>query len=139
LPGVRLTRVAHFSSSLRYWNPELSDEENRALFGRRAETHGHNYRLEVTLQGEPDPVTGMVMDLKDLQEILDAEIMQRFDHRDLNADTPFFDKLPPTPENLLMAIHRQLTAVLPDGLLASIRLEEDAETFVEWIQDGTST
>ena len=93
----------------------------------------------MTLQGEPDPVTGMVMDLKDLQDILDREIMSRFDHRDLNADTPFFDKAPPTPENLLLAIRRQLTAALPSGLLASIRLEEDAETFVEWIEDGSPT
>ena len=137
LPGVRLTRVAHFSSSLRYWNPELPEAENRRLFGRRSETHGHNYRLEVTLQGEPDPVTGMVMDLKELQEILDREIMSRFDHRDLNVDTPFFDKAPPTPENLVLAIRRQLAAVLPQGLLASIRLDEDAETFVEWFEDGS--
>ena len=93
--------------------------------------------MEVTLQGEPDPVTGMVMDLKELQEILDREIMSRFDHRDLNVDTPFFDKAPPTPENLVLAIRRQLAAVLPQGLLASIRLEEDAETFVEWFEDGS--
>jgi len=127
--------VVHFSSSLRYWNPDLPEAENRQLFGRKAETHGHNYRLEVTLQGEPDPVTGMVMDLKDLQEILDREVMRRFDHRDLNADTPYFEKAPPTPENLVLTIRRQLAAVLPDGMLAVIRLEEDAETFVEW-HDG---
>ena len=139
MPGVCLTRVVYFSSSLRYWNPDLPEAENRELFGRRAEIHGHNYRLEVTLQGEPDPVTGMVIDLKDLQEVLDREVMSRFDHRDLNADTPFFDKAPPTPENLLLAIRRQLTAVLPGGLLASIRLGEDAETFVEWIRDGSPT
>ena len=70
-------------------------------------------------------------------EILDREIMSRFDHRDLNVDTPFFDKAPPTPENLVLAIRRQLAAVLPQGLLASIRLEEDAETFVEWFEDGS--
>jgi len=139
LSCVRLTRVVHFSSSLRYWNPELPEAENRRLFGRRAETHGHNYRLEVTLQGEPDPVTGMVIDLKDLQEILDREIMSRFDHRDLNADTPFFGKEAPTPENLVLVIRRQLASVLPAGLLAAIRLDEDAETFVEWIEDGSAS
>ena len=139
MPGVCLTRVVYFSSSLRYWNPDLPEAENRQLFGRRAETHGHNYRLEVTLQGEPDPVTGMVIDLKDLQEVLDREVMSRFDHRDLNADTPFFDKVPPTPENVLLAIQRLLAAVLPEGLLASIRLEEDAETFVEWFEDGSGS
>jgi len=85
----------------------------------------------VTLAGEPDPVTGMVMDLKDLQEILDREVMERFDHRDLNADTPYFEKEPPTPENLARVIHRLLLAALPPGLLDRVRLYEDADTWVE--------
>ena len=88
---VRLTRAIEFATSLRYWNPDLSDEENQRLFGRKALQHGHNYRLEVTLRGEPDPTTGMVIDLKDLQDVLDDVIMARLDHRDLNRDTPYFD------------------------------------------------
>jgi 6-pyruvoyltetrahydropterin/6-carboxytetrahydropterin synthase len=88
---VRLTRAVEFSTSLRYWNPDLSEAENRARFGRKASRHGHNYRLEVMLIGEPDPVTGMVIDLKDLQDVIDREVMTRFDHRDLNRDTPYFE------------------------------------------------
>jgi 6-pyruvoyltetrahydropterin/6-carboxytetrahydropterin synthase len=128
---VRLTRAVEFSTSLRYWNPDLSEAENRQRFGRKARQHGHNYRLEVTLVGEPDPVTGMVIDLKDLQEVIDREVMARFDHRDLNRDTPYFDKEPATPENLARVIARLLRAALPSGLLHGLRLYEDADTFVE--------
>lgn len=128
---VRLTRAVEFSTSLRYWNPDLSEAANRERFGRRAAQHGHNYRLEVTLAGEPDPLTGMVMDLKDLQAILDREVMERFDHLDLNRDTPYFEKEPPTPENLARVIHRLLLAALPAGLLDRVRLYEDADTWVE--------
>ena len=131
---VRLTRAIDFSTSLRYWNPELSEAENRRLFGRKAEQHGHNYRLEVTLRGEPDPVTGMVIDLKDLQEVLDREIMARFDHRDLNRDTPYFEKQAPTPENFARLIQRLLVAALPPGLLDRVRLQEDPDTWVELVE-----
>ena len=134
MPTVRLTRTIDFSTSLRYWNPELSEVENRRLFGRKASQHGHNYRLSVTLRGEPDPVTGMVIDLKDLQEVLDREVMARFDHRDLNRDTDFFEKEPPTPENFVRVIAGLLAKALPAGLLDRVRLEEDADTFVEWVE-----
>ncbi len=132
---VRLTRAIDFSTSLRYWNPELSEAENRRLFGRKAEQHGHNYRLEVTLRGEPDPTTGMVIDLKDLQELLDREIMARFDHRDLNRDTPYFEKQPPTPENFARLIQLLLAAALPPGLLDRVRLQEDPDTWVELVEE----
>ena len=131
---VRLTRAIDFAASLRYQRSELSEEQNRRLFGRRAAQHGHNYRLEVTLRGEPDPRTGMVMDLKDLQEILDVEVMARFDHRDLNRDTPYFEKQPPTPENFARVIHGLLAAALPQGLLDRIRLEQDADLWVEVVE-----
>ena len=130
---MRLTRAIDFAASLRYRRPELTEEENRRLFGRHAAQHGHNYRLEVTLRGEPDPRTGMVMDLKELKEILEREIMARFDHRDLNADTPFFEKLPPTPENFARVIYELLREALPEGLLDRIRLEQDADLWVELI------
>jgi 6-pyruvoyltetrahydropterin/6-carboxytetrahydropterin synthase len=131
---VRLTRAIEFSSSLRYARPELSAEENRLRFGRRASQHGHNYRLEVTLRGEPDPVTGMVIDLKRLQELLEREIMARFDHRDLNSDTAFFEKEPPTPENFGRVIERLLLAALPAGSLDRIRLQQDEDLWVDLIQ-----
>jgi 6-pyruvoyltetrahydropterin/6-carboxytetrahydropterin synthase len=134
LATVRLTRAIEFSASLRYWRSDLSPAENERLFGRATARHGHNYRLEVTLRGEPDPVTGMVLDLKQLQEILDAEIMARFDHRDLIADTPYFEKEVPTPENLARVIHRLLLAALPEGMLDRIRLEQSADLWVDVVE-----
>lgn len=134
---VRLTRAIDFASSLRYWSPELSEAENRRLFGRKADVHGHNYHLEVTLRGTPDPTTGMVIDLKDVQDVLDREIMARFDHRDLNRDTPYFEKEPPTPENFVRVIQRLLDAALPADLLYRVRLQEDPDTWVEWtVEEG---
>jgi 6-pyruvoyltetrahydropterin/6-carboxytetrahydropterin synthase len=139
LATVRLTRAIEFSTSLRYWRSDLSPGENERLFGRATARHGHNYRLEVTLRGEPDPVTGMVLDLKQLQEVLDAEIMARFDHRDLNADTPYFEKEVPTPENFARVIHRLLLAALPDGMLDRVHLEQSADLWVDVIEPEAGT
>jgi 6-pyruvoyltetrahydropterin/6-carboxytetrahydropterin synthase len=130
----RLSRAIEFSTSLRYALPDRSDQENERLFGARARQHGHNYRLEVTLRGEPDPVTGMVMHLKDLQDVLDREVMARFDHRDLNCDTTYFEKQVPTPENLVCVIRALLVEALPPGSLDCIRLQPDEDTWVEWIE-----
>jgi 6-pyruvoyltetrahydropterin/6-carboxytetrahydropterin synthase len=139
LATVRLTRAIEFSASLRYWRSDLSPAENERLFGRATARHGHNYRLEVTLRGEPDPLTGMVLDLKQLQQILDAEIMARFDHRDLIADTPYFEKEVPTPENLARVIHRLLLSALPEGMLDRIRLEQSADLWVDVIEPEAET
>jgi 6-pyruvoyltetrahydropterin/6-carboxytetrahydropterin synthase len=139
LATVRLTRAIEFSASLRYWRSDLSPAENERLFGRATARHGHNYRLEVTLRGDPDPVTGMVLDLKQLQEILDAEIMARFDHRDLISDTPYFEKEVPTPENLARVIHRLLLSALPEGMLDRIRLEQSADLWVDVVEPEVET
>lgn len=131
---VRLSRAIEFATSLRYARPDLSERENRELFGRKAEQHGHNYRLEVTLRGAPDPVTGMVIDIKAVQGILEREIMERFDHRDLNRDTPYFEKIPPTPENFAQVIRGILLEAFPAGMLDRIRLQPDEDTWVEIVE-----
>jgi 6-pyruvoyltetrahydropterin/6-carboxytetrahydropterin synthase len=136
--SVCLTRAVEFSASLRCWRAELPAAENQRLYGRRASRHGHNYRLEVTLRGEPDPATGMVLDLKELKELLEREVVARFDHRDLNADTPYFEKLPPTPEHFALVLFRLLRAALPAGLLERVRLYEDPDTFAEVSEDGST-
>ena len=105
--------------------------ENRERFGRSADRHGHNYRLEVTLKGDPDPVTGMVINLSDVKEVLEREIMARFDHRDLNDDTAYFEKTPPTPENFGLILHQLLVEALPAGMLDRIRLHQDSRLFVD--------
>lgn len=132
---VRITRAIEFSTSLRHALPGLSEEENRRRFGALSRRHGHNYRLEVTLRGEPDPVTGMVLDLKELQDVLDREVMERFDHRDLNDDTPYFEKRVPTPENFARVLAELLREALPAGLLDRIRLYRDATFWVDVIEE----
>ena len=132
---VRVTRAVEFSTSLRYWKNDLSQAENRRLFGRAAERHGHNYRLEVTLRGDPDPVTGMVINLSELKIVLEREIIARFDHQDLNDDTPYFEKTPPTPENFALVIHRLLDAALPRDTLDRVRLHQDSRLFVDVVED----
>ncbi len=134
---VTLSRAVEFSTSLRYALADLSDAENLARFGDRARQHGHNYRLELTVCGEVDPVTGMITDLKDMQAVLDREVMDRFDHRDLNRDTPFFEKLVPSPENFVRVLRELLVDALPPAVrLASLRLQPDADTWVDWIEPG---
>lgn len=133
---LRITRATEFCASLRYWNAALSAAENQKRFGRCASQHGHNYRLEVTLRGTPDPVTGMVMDLKDLKEILEREIVARFDHRDLNGDTPYFEKRIPTPENFAQVIRDLLVQALPTGALDRVRLYQDEDFWVDVIEEG---
>jgi len=131
LGTVCLTRSIDFSASLQLRRGDLSDAENERLFGPLCARHGHNYHREVTLRGEPDPVTGMVLDLAELKAVLESEIMDRFDHRDLNTDTPYFEKEPPTPENFARVIHRLLSAALPDGMLDRIHLQPEADLWVE--------
>lgn len=128
---VRITRAIEFCSSLRLRLGDLSDAENRRRFGRLADRHGHNYRLELSLRGEPDPRTGMLVDLKDVKDLLEREVMARFDHRDLNDDTDFFEKQPPTAENFARVLFELLGRALPAGLLERVRLYEGPDHWVD--------
>ena len=96
-----LTRKMEFSASHRYWNPEWSEEKNKEVFGKSAGPwgHGHNYRLEITVEGEVHPQTGMIINLYDLKSIM-KEVLEGFDHKFLNEDTPYFRELIPTTENI---------------------------------------
>src|SRR5580658_10962255 len=99
-----ITRKAEFSASHVCRLKDWSDEENRRAFGEDAHPHGHghNYVVEVTLEGEPDPVTGMVFDLRELKEIINAEVVDPMDHRFLNHEVPPFDRVVPTTENIAL-------------------------------------
>lgn len=92
--------------------------------------HGHNFIAEVTLAGDPDPITGMVMDLKILKDILNREIVEPFDHRHLNHEVAPFDRIVPTTENIAMEMWQRLRPILP--ALHTIRLYETPELFVEY-------
>jgi 6-pyruvoyltetrahydropterin/6-carboxytetrahydropterin synthase len=130
---VYLTRKIEFSASHLYHNAALSAEENRRIFGKcnNPHGHGHNYTLEVTVAGEPDPVTGMVLDLKELKDLLEREIMQRMDHRFLNYEVAELQGQIPTCENIASVIWNLLDAKIPRGSLHRVRLYESADLFAD--------
>jgi len=130
-----VTRRAEFSASHVCRIPQLSDEENRALYGEGANRngHGHNYVLEVTVEGDPDPLTGMVLDLKDVKEILEQEVIAPMDHRFLNYEVEPFNRVVPTTENVASEIWRRLEKRLttPTTNLAKVRLYETPDLYVD--------
>ena len=137
---VLLTRRATFSASHYYWNEGWSAAENEKVFGKCANRngHGHNYTLEVTVAGEPDPVTGFVVDLKALKDVIEREVLDVYDHRHLNLEVPEFAKAIPTTENIAIAIWNRLDAglkALPSmksAKLERVRVYETAEIFAEY-------
>jgi len=134
---IYVTRRVEFSASHYYHNPHLSPEENRRIFGKcnNPHGHGHNYILEVTVAGEVDPVTGMVMDLKDLKKLLEQEVLQLMDHRFLNKEVPAFASTIPTTENMAVEIWKLLAPKLAFGKLHRIRLYETPDLFVDYYGD----
>ena len=131
-----ITKRVEFSASHVCRNPQLSDAENTRLYGAAANPlgHGHNYVLDVTLEGVPDRTTGMVLDLKELKEILEREVLNPMDHRFLNYEVAPFDKVVPTAENIAVEIWRRLVHAIPSGSarLHSVRLHETSDLYVEY-------
>jgi 6-pyruvoyltetrahydropterin/6-carboxytetrahydropterin synthase len=134
-----VTRKAEFSASHVCRLPHLSDDENRALYGEGSNPngHGHNFVVEVTVEGVPDPVTGMVMDLKDLKDILEEEVVEPMDHRFLNHEVPPFDHVVPTTENVATEIWRRLDprVSMEGASLSRVRLFETADLYVDVERD----
>ena len=130
-----LTRKAEFSASHVCANTAWTPEENRRVFGMAANPHGHghNYVLEVSVEGQPDPVTGMVLDLKELKEVLNREVVQPYDHRFLNREVPPFDRVIPTAENIALDIWRRLNPHLSGQgrKLQLVRLYETPDLYVD--------
>ena len=134
---VELTRRATFSASHYYWNDAWSAEKNAQVFGRCANRngHGHNYILEVTVAGTPDPVTGFVVDLKWLKDVIEREVLAAYDHRHLNLEVPEFKSAIPTTENIAIAAWRRLEpslAELKSTRLRRVRVYETPEIFAEY-------
>ena len=132
---IYVTRRAEFSASHYYHNPDLTPEENRRLFGKcnNPHGHGHNYTLEVTVAGEVDPTTGMVMDLKDLKKLLEAEVLEQMDHKFLNKEVAVFSTTIPTTENIAVEIWKMIQPKLRLGRLHRIRLYETPDLYVEYL------
>ena len=133
-----ITRRVEFSASHACYNPALSERENRELFGAAANPHGHghNYVVEVTLKGDPDPVTGMIIDLRRLKAILSREVVEPFDHRFLNREAPSFDRVIPTAENVAIDIWKRIEPHL-DGRLHAVRLYETDDLYVDYFGEGS--
>jgi 6-pyruvoyltetrahydropterin/6-carboxytetrahydropterin synthase len=131
---VYLTRKAEFSASHLYHNPELSPEENKRIFGKcnNPHGHGHNYTLEVTVKGQVDQRSGFVVDLKELKEIMNREVIEAVDHRFLNKEVAEFKDRIPTTENLAITIWGWLKPKLSVAALHRIRVYETPDLFVDY-------
>jgi len=129
---VLLTKRIEFAAAHRYIKAEWDEAKNRAVFGPcyNPPAHGHNYMVEVTVSGEVDPKTGMVVNLFDLKRIL-LNVLEEFDHKNLNLDMPYFEGLIPTSENLARVLWTKLDRQKDIGALHAIRLYEDEDLYAE--------
>jgi 6-pyruvoyltetrahydropterin/6-carboxytetrahydropterin synthase len=132
MPSVLLTKRIEFAAAHRYHKPEWDEAKNRAVFGLcyNPPAHGHNYMVEVTVLGEVDPKTGMVVNLFDLKRIL-LNVLEEFDHKNLNLDMPYFKDRIPTSENLARVLWAKLDTQKDIGTLHAIRLYEDEDLYAE--------
>jgi 6-pyruvoyltetrahydropterin/6-carboxytetrahydropterin synthase len=129
--NVKVGRRESFSAAHQLYDPNLSDEDNLRLFGKCVSLHGHNYVLEVVVEGEIDEATGYVLDLKSLADIISSQVIRDVDHCNLNADVPWLKGRIPTTENLASAIWERLLPELPAGLLRSVRVWETDKNWAE--------
>ena len=131
---VAVFRKEHFNAAHRLHNREWSDERNQEVFGlcNNPHYHGHNYEMEVKVVGDPDPETGYVIDLKQLSDLITAEVIDRFDHKNLNLDTRESADLNPTAENIVKVIYGLLRPKLDPRLELLVRLYETERNFVEY-------
>ena len=131
---VAIIRREHFNAAHRLYNDQWSDEKNRAIFGKCSlpHYHGHNYELEIKVSGEIDPVTGFVMDLKELSDLVNEKVLEKFDHKNLNLDTEEFKNLNPTAENIAVVIYELLRPHIHSSLDLFVRLFETPRNFVEY-------
>lgn len=131
---VAVTRKEHFNAAHRLHNPDWTDEKNQAIFGKcnNPNYHGHNYDMEVTLVGQPDPNTGYVYDLKILSDLIKEHVLNHFDHKNLNLDVPYFKELNPTAENIAIVIWRILRQQIDTQYDLKIKLYETERNVVEY-------
>lgn len=134
MPIAYVTRRAHFNAAHRLHNPKKSDEWNRRVFGKcnNPNWHGHNYLLEITVAGEPDPDTGYVIDLAELKQVIEERVISKVDHKNLNLEVDFLQGIMPSTENFAIAIWRELESALPSGRLHAVRLQETERNVAEY-------
>ena len=128
---VLVSRRESFNAAHQLRDPGLSDEENRRLFGKCVNLHGHNYVLDVVVGGKIDEASGYVLDLKRLSDVICRQIIQDVDHRNLNTDVPWLEGRIPTAENLALTFWERLQDELPEGVLRSVRVSETDKNWAE--------
>jgi 6-pyruvoyltetrahydropterin/6-carboxytetrahydropterin synthase len=128
---VLVSRRESFNAAHQLRDPSLTDAENRRLFGKCADLHGHNYILEVVVTGDIDQSTGYVLDLKVLSDVISRRIIEDVDHRNLNTDVRWLEGLIPTAENLAAACWERIRSELPAGSLRSVRVWETEKNWAE--------
>ena len=133
-----MTRRVHFNAAHRLDNPDFDAAWNQRTYGacNNANWHGHNYVLEVSVQGTPDPETGYVIDLGALKQVLETVIVSRCDHRNLNLDVDFLRGVIPSAENLVIAFWNELASHVTAGKLHRVRLYESERNFAEYHGPG---
>lgn len=131
---MRVCRRSNFNAAHRLYRPDWSDEKNQLVFGKcnNPNFHGHNYTLEVWIDGDIDPETGYVIDLKLVKDLVKKEIEERFDHRNLNLDCPEFQNLIPTAENIAVVCYDLLRDKIDTKFKLTIRLWETENNIVEY-------
>lgn len=131
---VAAFRKVTFNAAHRLYRKEWSDEKNREIFGLCANEHyhGHNYRLDVKVIGEIDPITGYVIDLRILTEIIQKEIIEHLDHKNLNLDVADFKDINPTGENIVVVIYNRLRKALDKRFELQVRLWETERNYFEY-------
>ncbi|XP_064620636.1 6-pyruvoyl tetrahydrobiopterin synthase-like [Lineus longissimus] len=123
---VYISRTEKFSACHRLHSPALSEEENRAIFGKcnNPNGHGHNYKVEVVVKGKVDPSTGMVMNLTDLKVAMEEVVMKQMDHKNIDKDVPYFENIVSTAENIAVFIWKGMVTKLPEGSLYEVKVHE---------------
>jgi 6-pyruvoyltetrahydropterin/6-carboxytetrahydropterin synthase len=134
MPRVTVTRRLHFNAAHRVFNPSLSDAENAATFGKcnNPNWHGHNYTLDVSVEGSIDERTGYVMDLSRLKELVQREVLDAVDHRNFNLDVSFMQGRIPTSENIIVEFWRILQPAIAPASLVRLVLWETGNNYVEY-------
>ncbi len=134
MPRCRVTRRVHFNAAHRLNNPARTEAWNAATFGacNNPNFHGHNYELDISVEGEVNPDSGYVLDLNTLKQVAEDRVLRHLDHKNLNLDVAWFAELNPTSENLAVVIWRELRGAVPDDLALSVRLWETPRNYVDY-------
>ena len=135
-PKLQISRREGFNAAHQLCDPARSAEENRRLYGKCVNVHGHNYVVEVVVSGEIDPATGYVMDLKKLSDLMAGQIIEQVDHRSLNTDVPWLRDRIPTAENLAIAFWDRLRPHLHESSLRTVRVYETEKSWAECSADS---